>query len=592
MLDLCGPVKASEDGHSMLQQHGFEPRASVYGKAADAGWSGLGRGRGPSEVSLAPGSKRQMAPAVMHPLTAKERLSLSAQIQQEVMTCALDLLQEEQNTEQRLNVVHVKCISLLVLASVAIGGCMIYLRVVLVPFVLALFFMFLLEPLFFALLKVPTCLRRPCPSLCHRPEQKTERLRGQATTGQPVQGAFGDTPRLDVQANCGDSAGSLLQHVLTKAWTSLSIVASMVFLMGICALVIFTSFKTVESFPWSKYVAGPNMKLVLTWFPEFGTDPEQIEVERVMPWLLQGPIFNALDVTFSIMTQGFLTMLFLAFLLSYDASFVCAAKGDLSQVIRNSVQRYIRIKSIMAFLVAFSTGFLYWLFKVDLFFLFALATFILYYIPHVGNTIAILAPLPLVFLDPTKSLIDLVILFTLPFVIHQMATNLIDPKLLADTLDLHPITVLLSLAFWTTMWGPVGAVLSVPLTAVVRLLLLEVKHPYTQPIVNILKGEIKDLNAAAESSTTPRRSRTSQFLSETSPSEELPSTEGCRRPSKACAREGFGRQHSPETDEGGGDARPPKPPPPEPEPREDGVAVAVPVLAEGRRGEEVEAVWI
>lgn len=573
MLDLCGPAKASEDAHPMLQQHGFEPRASVYGKAADVGWSGLGRGRGlSSEGSLAPCSKRQMAPAVMHPLTAKERLSLSAQIQQEVMTCALDMLQEEQNTEQRLSAVHVKCISLLVLASVAIGGCMIYLRVVLVPFVLALFFMFFLEPLLFALLKLPTFLQRPCPSLCHRPEQKTERLRGQATTGQPVQGAFGDTPRLDVQANCGDSAGSLLQSALTKAWTTVSIVACMLFLMGVCALVIFMCFTTIESFPWSKYTTGPRMQLVLTWFPEFGTDPKNMQVDGVISWLLQGPIFNALDITFSIMTQGFVTMLFLAFLLSFDAaSFGGAAKGDLAQVIRNSVQRYIRIKSIMAMLVAFSTGFLYWLFKVDLFFLFALATFILYYIPHVGNTIAILAPLPLVFLDPTKSLIDLVILFTLPFVIHQMATNFIDPKLLADTLDLHPITVLLSLAFWTTIWGPVGAVLSVPLTAVVRLLLLEVDHPYTRPIVNILKGKIQ---ACAREGLGRQHSPFSD--------------EG--------AREGFGRQHSPFSDKGGGDARPPKPPPPEPEPREDVVAAAVPVLAEGRRDgeeeEEAEQVWI
>merc|ERR1719440_2259467 len=85
---------------------------------------------------------------------------------------------------------------------------------------------------------------------------------------------------------------------------------------------------------------------------------------------------------------------------------------------------------------------------------------------------------------------DLALAFVLPFIIHQFASNLIEPKLLASSLDLHPIVVLLALAFWTTVWGAVGAILSVPLTAVVRLILLEVDHPYTQPVVNLLKGRL------------------------------------------------------------------------------------------------------
>lgn len=78
--------------------------------------------------------------------------------------------------------------------------------------------------------------------------------------------------------------------------------------------------------------------------------------------------------------------------------------------------------------------------------------------------------------------------FIVPFALHQLSTNLIEPKILADSLDLHPIVILISLAFWTTVWGAMGAVMSVPLTAVARLVLAEVDHPYSTPIVWMLKG--------------------------------------------------------------------------------------------------------
>merc|ERR1719335_1203471 len=133
-------------------------------------------------------------------------------------------------------------------------------------------------------------------------------------------------------------------------------------------------------------------------------------------------------------------------------------------------------------------GVVLFLFKVDLWFLFAVLTLILNYIPHVGSTIAIIAPLPLVWLDPTKKLEDLIYVLIIPLVIHQVVGNVVEPKLLSVSLELHPIVVILSLAFWTTVWGAVGAVLSVPLTAVFRLVLKDFRHPYIIPIVCLLEG--------------------------------------------------------------------------------------------------------
>ena len=56
------------------------------------------------------------------------------------------------------------------------------------------------------------------------------------------------------------------------------------------------------------------------------------------------------------------------------------------------------------------------------------------------------------------------------------------------SLELHPVIVLLSLAFWFTLWGVVGAILSIPVTAVLRIVLSHINHPYARVIIGLLEG--------------------------------------------------------------------------------------------------------
>merc|ERR1712007_135229 len=158
----------------------------------------------------------------------------------------------------------------------------------------------------------------------------------------------------------------------------------------------------------------------------------------------------------------------------------------------------IRIKTMISIGVAISVCLVYALFEVDLYFFFGVATFVLCYIPHVGNMVAVVVPLIIVFLDPTKSWTDLVIVFIVPFFIHQLAVNLFEPAWLGSSLDLHPVVILLALAFWTTVWGAAGSCLGVPITAVMRLLFLKVDHPYVNPIADLMKGRLMESPRASD----------------------------------------------------------------------------------------------
>ena len=64
--------------------------------------------------------------------------------------------------------------------------------------------------------------------------------------------------------------------------------------------------------------------------------------------------------------------------------------------------------------------------------------------------------------------------------------NILEPKLLGKGLDLHPITILISLMFWGLIWGVAGMFLAVPITAVLKIVLE--KMPLTYHLSEVLAG--------------------------------------------------------------------------------------------------------
>jgi AI-2 transport protein TqsA len=66
--------------------------------------------------------------------------------------------------------------------------------------------------------------------------------------------------------------------------------------------------------------------------------------------------------------------------------------------------------------------------------------------------------------------------------------NGIDPAVTGHGMRLHPVSVIFALVVWGIVWGPIGMILAVPITAVIRLVLLEFES--TRPMANLLAGEV------------------------------------------------------------------------------------------------------
>ena len=66
--------------------------------------------------------------------------------------------------------------------------------------------------------------------------------------------------------------------------------------------------------------------------------------------------------------------------------------------------------------------------------------------------------------------------------------NFIEPKIFGKSLDLHPIVVLVALGIFGTLWGVAGMILSVPIVAVLRIVMLQhLDVPFIVPFVRYFR---------------------------------------------------------------------------------------------------------
>jgi len=120
-------------------------------------------------------------------------------------------------------------------------------------------------------------------------------------------------------------------------------------------------------------------------------------------------------------------------------------------------------------------------------FVFALGAMVLNFIPTIGPIIAVALPMPIVFYAYDLHWQFFFILSTLS-ILQFIIGNIIEPRVLGDIMDLHPITVLICLVFWALIWGVSGMFLAVPLTTVIKIIFERIEA--TKPFAEVLAGRL------------------------------------------------------------------------------------------------------
>jgi AI-2 transport protein TqsA len=145
--------------------------------------------------------------------------------------------------------------------------------------------------------------------------------------------------------------------------------------------------------------------------------------------------------------------------------------ADLSRYanLLHEVKRYVVIKTYLSIAVGVLLGVFVGLMGVDFPVLWGLVAFFLNYVPNIG---AVMAAVPAVLLALLQNGLGNAIGISSGYlVVHLLIGNVIEPRLLGKEMGLSTLVVFLSLVFWGWLWGPMGMLLSVPLTMIVKIML-------------------------------------------------------------------------------------------------------------------------
>lgn len=137
--------------------------------------------------------------------------------------------------------------------------------------------------------------------------------------------------------------------------------------------------------------------------------------------------------------------------------------------ITNQIRRYLSLQ----FLISFTTGVLVWLaleiIGIDFAVTWGALAFFLNFIPTVGSIVASIPPILLALVQFYPSLWPAVVTLISVVTIQMGMGNALAPKVMGDQLNLSPVVVLLSLLFWGWLWGIVGALISIPIAAAIKI---------------------------------------------------------------------------------------------------------------------------
>lgn len=216
---------------------------------------------------------------------------------------------------------------------------------------------------------------------------------------------------------------------------------------------------------------------------EIGGDDIQQQMSAMPVGTMLVKVTNAIIDTLS---NTFLVLVFAIYLL--DGSGRTATPTAMARDIDRKIKRYVSLKIALSAVTGLLVGVILQALSVDLAMVFGVLAFVLNFIPSVGSVVATLLPVPLILVSPDFSPTVLVLALVLTGTVQMVVGNVIEPKLMGESLGLHPITVLLALILWGMLWGISGMLLAAPMTAVARILLDSLEM--TRPVARAMAGDL------------------------------------------------------------------------------------------------------
>lgn len=197
---------------------------------------------------------------------------------------------------------------------------------------------------------------------------------------------------------------------------------------------------------------------------------EYINPESIMK--LTAVLLSGLSSVLSDTTLILLTVTFILLEVSNFPVKLRAVLGDPKQVFpeftkfANDMKRYMVIKTMVSIATGVLVSFWLLILGVDYPILWGFLAFLLNYIPNIGSIIAAIPAIIMAFIQ--NGVGSAVLTMSGYLAINLIVGNIIEPKLMGRRLGLSTLVVFVSMIFWGSLLGIIGAILSIPLTMTLK----------------------------------------------------------------------------------------------------------------------------
>ena len=266
------------------------------------------------------------------------------------------------------------------------------------------------------------------------------------------------------------------------AWLATSVVVAVAYaILGIlAALLVVASVQFVQLLPDYADELEAAAQSVATAFASLGLSEEASAAAGSVldPATLVSLATSVADAVVGFATAFFFVLAYVIFMAADAARF--SRTGGLFGSGRADaigtryflgVRRYYIVNATFGLIVAVLDGVVLWGIGVPIPLVWAILAFVTNFIPNIGFVLGLIPPAVLAFVVGGWPLALLVV--AAYSIINVVLQVLVQPKFVSDAVGLSLSITFFSVVFWTLVIGPIGAILCIPLTLLVRALLLE-----------------------------------------------------------------------------------------------------------------------
>jgi predicted PurR-regulated permease PerM len=157
--------------------------------------------------------------------------------------------------------------------------------------------------------------------------------------------------------------------------------------------------------------------------------------------------------------------------------------ANFASSITQMVRGFVLSNLVIGVLMALTTTLVLFLLKVDSAMVLGIASGLLNLIPFLGAILGALIPIAAAFVQ-NQPLGNLLIILVTVVGLHTVSINLLIPKILGQRVSISPVAATVGILFWGWLWGALGVLLAVPLTALVKI--IADSHPSLDKLGNLL----------------------------------------------------------------------------------------------------------